>query len=303
MKIRFRLALSMLIGGVIACGSVVADDDKRTTEVDDDVSVKAEADTKAKATAVAKATTSKDLSDQKSDGDKTSIRVRTFGKVVRVGPDGKIEVKEFNSDSDDGKGTDVQIDLKNWLSKRAMGAKSLDVDVDAEVTEDSEDQGTKSSTKRSVSLRKILRIGEDGLLKEIDLVPVDIEKIINEALSGTASGGSRVTIVGPNGKKNQIDLGSESRNLDGLDDLIGSDEIHAEVRKEIENAMEQLRKRMPKHGSRLQDIQRRLQSRGSRSSSNDTEDSAGINGKLDEILKRLGKLEAEVSQLKKRAED
>lgn len=320
-----KLASLTLIAALGGAGFVVADDDEEKKK-------ETRSEIKVEAIAIAG-------DDTNGKGTKADVEVKSFGKIVRVGPDGKVEVEEFGSDLNDERMKKLRLRLKEMLSNRnaLLGLDDIDIEVndgdidislkgkpdedsskrnkkakkgdskagdddDGETDDDETDEGkgTQNRKRMNRSLGRLLGLGEDGRFRMMDNLPEGINDILMEALpGGKADIRGNITVIGPDGKKKTIDFG------DG--NLGGGTKIEIDVNKdlqaEIEKAMKSFDLQLPK--AQFQFNQRALQAaeeQFERAMNQAKPKDNGIGAKLDEILKRLDKLENELSLLKKSTE-
>jgi hypothetical protein len=198
---------------------------------------------------------------QGDDGKKdVEVRVETkvSGEVITVGPDGKVTVEKFGDDE-------------------AAGEKKGK-------------RGTKPAAKsemRAFSLGKAFKIGPDGKMEGIDSLPEDVQELLKQAKPGTVSVDGSVTIIGPDGKKHTHALGDGELDAESISKSIEKALQGAgkELPKEIQGQLKEALKGMP--GAM------KVQIGGATPKGKDT-----MSQKLDEILKRLDKLEKDVKDLK-----
>jgi hypothetical protein len=195
------------------------------------------------------------------DGKKdVEVRVETkvFGEVMTIGPDGKVTVEKFGDDEAAGE------------KKGRRGKKPA-----------------KQSDTSFFHSGKAFKIGPDGKMEGVESLPEEIQELLKQAKPGTVSVDGSVTIIGPDGKKHTHALG------DG--------ELDAEsISKSIEEALQGAGRGLPKEiQGQLKEALKGLPSAlkvqidGAIPKGKDT-----MSRKLDEILRRLDKLEKEVRDLK-----
>jgi hypothetical protein len=199
---------------------------------------------------------------EKKDKD-IDIRVETkvSGEVMTIGPDGKVKVEKFG---DDGKMEGVESLPKNiqkLLKKGRLGAGSVGGSITV--------------------------IGPDGKMEGVESLPKNIQELLKQAKPGTVSVDGSVTIIGPDGKKHTHALGDGKLDAESIS-------------KSIEEALQGAGKGLPKEiQGQLKEALKglpgalKVQIGGATPKEKDT-----MSQKLDEILKRLDKLEKEVKDLK-----
>lgn len=195
------------------------------------------------------------------------VETQVTGQVITVGPDGKIQIEKLG----DGAG-DLGIDLQGILQGTLK-----------DVTKKS---GEKDET-RVFSFGKAFKIGPDGKMEELESLPKNIQNLMKKGGLGNATIQGSITVIGPDGKAHTQPLGDGKLDVDSIS-------------KSIEKALEGTGKELPEGlEGVLKDALKGLpdalsaQIGDALSSGQDT-----TAQKLDEIFKRLDKLEKEVHRLK-----
>lgn len=174
------------------------------------------------------------------------------------------------------------------MLKKFTLAAMLTALVFAQSTMFADDDNTEKKSEIRIEKRvigKVIRIDEDGKMEILDRLPNDIQERIKTG--GLSKLRGSITIIGSDGKKHIQTFG------DGKDD-------GDSVSKAIEKALKASGKGLPagvqgKLKEALKDLPGvRLEIERKEIQTSDT-----VVQKLDEILKRLGKLEKDVEQLKK----
>ena len=124
-------------------------------------------------------------------------------------------------------------------------------------------------------------------MEGVGSLPKNIQELLKKGKLGAGSVGGSITIVGPDGKEQTHSLGDGKLDAESIS-------------KSIEKALEGTGKELPKEvgdqlKEALKDLPKALSFQMGRGQSSGEE---SITQKLDEILKRLNKLEKEVRNLK-----
>lgn len=209
----------------------------------------------------------------KSKDGETTIVVRSFGKVIHVGPGGKVDVSDL---------------------------PAAEAGDDADTDSDSRRRGRRH---RVLNLSKIMQLGDDGVLKELDALPETISKMIGKSITSDAGVEGEIQVIGPDGKEFNFDFeelapaGQElARSIEQAVLQSGID-IPADVALELMKAKQRIESQMRSIRSRAEEqIQVPAVAKAM------AEDQKQMHEKLDRILNRLDKLETEVAQMRKQAE-
>ncbi|WP_417737309.1 hypothetical protein [Rosistilla oblonga] len=210
---------------------------------------------------------------ESKDGE-TTIVVRSFGKVIHVGPGGQVDVSDL---------------------------PGVEVAEGEEVDGDSPRRGIKR--RRVLNLSKIMQLGDDGILKELDALPVTISTLIGKSITSDAGVEGEIQVIGPDGKEFNFDFeelapaGQELAKSIEQAIIESGVEIPADVAVELMNAKQRIEKQVQTLRNRAQQQVRLPAAAKAMAAEQKT-----MHEKLDRILNRLDKLETEVAAMKKQAE-
>ncbi|WP_417747153.1 hypothetical protein [Rosistilla oblonga] len=210
---------------------------------------------------------------ESKDGE-TTIVVRSFGKVIHVGPGGQVDVSDLPG---------------------------------AEVAEGEEGDGDSPrrgiKRRRVLNLSKIMQLGDDGILKELDALPVTISTLIGKSITSDAGVEGEIQVIGPDGKEFNFDFeelapaGQELAKSIEQAIIESGVEIPADVAVELMKAKQRIEKQVQTLRNRAQQQVRLPAAAQAIAAEQKT-----MHEKLDRILNRLDKLETEVAEIKKQAE-
>ncbi|QDV67867.1 hypothetical protein Poly24_15720 [Rosistilla carotiformis] len=210
---------------------------------------------------------------ESKDGE-TTIVVRSFGKVIHVGPGGQVDVSDL---------------------------PGVEVAEGEEVDGDSPRRGIKR--RRVLNLSKIMQLGDDGILKELDALPVTISTLIGKSITSDAGVEGEIQVIGPDGKEFNFDFeelapaGQELAKSIEQAIIESGVEIPADVAVELMKAKQRIEKQVQTLRNRAQQQVRLPAAAQAMAAEQKT-----MHEKLDRILNRLDKLETEVAAMKKQAE-
>ncbi|QDV11941.1 hypothetical protein CA51_18170 [Rosistilla oblonga] len=210
---------------------------------------------------------------ESKDGE-TTIVVRSFGKVIHVGPGGQVDVSDL------------------------PGAESAESE---ESDGDSPRRGIKR--RRVLNLSKIMKLGNDGILEELDALPVTISTLIGKSITSDAGVEGEIQVIGPDGKEFNFDFeelapaGQELAKSIEQAIIESGVEIPADVAVELMKAKQRIEKQVQTLRNRAQQQVRLPAAAKAIAAEQKT-----MHEKIDRILNRLDKLETEVAAIKKQAE-
>ncbi|QDS87478.1 hypothetical protein EC9_16560 [Rosistilla ulvae] len=248
-----------------------ASDDKAAPDAD--APAEAEADAAAKPADAETRKPGTHVKVQSKDGE-TTIVVRSFGKVIHVGPGGQVDVSDL---------------------------PGAEVAEGEEVDGDSPRRGIKR--RRVLNLSKIMQLGDDGILKELDALPVTISTLIGKSITSDAGVEGEIQVIGPDGKEFNFDFeelapaGQELAKSIEQAIIESGVEIPADVAVELMKAKQRIEKQVQTLRNRAQQQVRLPAAAKAMAAEQKT-----MHEKLDRILNRLDKLETEVAAMKKQAE-
>jgi hypothetical protein len=230
------------------------------------------------------------LADDDARKAKPKTNVKTSGKVI-IEVNG--ERKEYRIGDGDAKSADIESKIDAELDE-------LLKELPDEIRKQIESARKRTKNARNFSFRsfgKGFMIGPDGKLKEFNLgdgnqdfgkeMPKELRERIEKArkemkgkrdLKWGAMG--KAVIIGPDGKRKEIDLDLENGNL-GLKELLKG--LPDDVRKELDKALEGADKKA-------------IMIDRSKSMKSDDD-------KLDLILKRLDRMEKQIQELRRKIDD
>jgi hypothetical protein len=195
-------------------------------------------------------------------------------------------------DDDDKKDIDIRVETK-------VSGEVMTIGPDGKVTVEKfgdEAAGEKKNAGRSkaaksetrvFSFGKAFKIGPDGKMEGVESLPKNIQELLKKGKLGAASVGGSITIIGPDGKKHTHALATASSTRNRFRSPL---KRHSKEQGRNCPKKSRISSRRP-----LKDLPGALkvQIGGATPKEKDT-----MSQKLDEILKRLDKLEKEVKDLK-----
>gem|GEM_PF-4258700 len=217
-----------------------------------------------------------------ADSDKSAepvVKTQISGKMIIIGPDGKKEVRELNMAEGMPEG------IQQLITGKINGMMQGGVTVKAAAGKPGD------CPAQPQCITKGFMIGPDGKMVEIDgdgQLPKNVQDLL-KGLNGSAMSSGTITIVGPDGKKHTQTLQGGKIDTGSISDVIEKalkgtgQELPEEIKAKLKEAMKGLPGTIA-----MPQIIRMGPSGGD-----------NISKKLDEIMKRLDKLEAEIKKLKK----
>jgi hypothetical protein len=210
--------------------------------------------------------------DVKKDVD-VRVETRVSGEVMTIGPDGKVKVEKFGDDDGAGK--------KKGKREKKPAAKS---------------------ETRVFSFGKAFKIGPDGKMEGVDSLPKNIQELLKQGKLGAGSVGGSITVIGPDGKQHTHAFGDGKLDAESISKSIEEalEGAGKELPKEVQDQLKESLKDLPKEvqdqlQESLKDLPKTL---SFQMGDGQPLGEDAISQKLNEILKRLDKLEKEVRDLK-----